>query len=111
MVYRFPKVKRKNFGLQAMLEHFFKPSSVAVVGASKDPKKIGHDIDRQWKAEDRSLLSEAKPRTRTIFSVALIAGSIALLLVGLVFPSSLGYTFRFIPLGLVTGLLCLLIRK
>ena len=27
-----------------MFQHFFNPSSVAVVGASQNPAKIGHDI-------------------------------------------------------------------
>ncbi|MDO9463267.1 MAG: CoA-binding protein, partial [Deltaproteobacteria bacterium] len=27
-----------------MLEHFFSPASVAVVGASRQPGKVGHDV-------------------------------------------------------------------
>lgn len=74
-------------------------------------KKIAHNIDREWKADNRLLLPEAKPRARTIFGVALIASSIALLLVGLVLPSSLGFTSRIIIVGLVIGLLCCMVRK
>jgi len=32
-----------------MLEHFFTPKSVAVIGASSEPGKVGYDIVRNLK--------------------------------------------------------------